>query len=172
MSTDTKPYSGESLTASVIQIAQGQVGQQEDPKGTNRGPMIDQYLASVGLVPGYSWCQAFVHWCYEQAAIQHNQTNPVVKTAGVLDCWNRTAVQFKITKTEALQHPGLLTPGCQFIISYGGGAGHTGIIVQIEGDVLHTIEGNSNKNGGREGYEVVTHCRGIDDRSILGFIKY
>jgi len=171
-SINAKPYNGESLASSVIEIAQGQVGQQEEPKGTNRGPMIDKYLAAVGLVPGYAWCQAFVYWCYEQAAIAHNQANPVVKTAGVLDCWNRTAAQFKITKAEAQQHPDLLQPGSQFVLSYGGGAGHTGLILKVEGDILHTIEGNSNNTGSREGYEVVIHKRGLHDKSILGFIKY
>jgi len=172
MSINTRPYNGEPIPDTALQIAQTQIGQQEEPKGTNRGPMIDKYLASVGLVPGYAWCQAFVHWCYEQAAQQLAQVNPVVKTAGVLDCWNRTAVQFKITKSEALQHPELLKPGYQFILSYGGGAGHTGIILSVEGNIIHTIEGNSNNGGSREGYEVVMHRRGIDDKSVLGFIKY
>ena len=54
------------LAAAALRYAQSQVGQREQPKGSNRGPMVDKYLASVGLQPGYAWCQAFVYWCYLQ----------------------------------------------------------------------------------------------------------
>lgn len=161
-----------SLAGLALQIAQGQLGQSEQPKGSNSGPMIDAYLKAVGLHPGYAWCQAFMYWCYEQAALQLKQHNPVVKTAGAIDCWNRTAVQFKITKEEAQCHTAILKPGDQFILSFGNGTGHTGIIEKIDGNTLHTIEGNSNNNGSREGYEVVRHTRTLQDKLLLGFIKY
>ena len=46
----------------ALQIAQGQLGQSEQPMGSNRGPMVNEYLKAVGLNPGYAWCQAFVYW--------------------------------------------------------------------------------------------------------------
>lgn len=161
-----------SLATLALQIAQGQLGQCEEPKGSNSGSMVDKYLQSVGLNAGYAWCQAFVHWCYEQAAEQLKQENPVVKTAGAIDCWNKTAIQFRITREEAWKHPVSLKPGDQFIMNYGHGAGHTGIIEKIEGSILYTIEGNSNNDGSREGYEVVQHKRSLNDKLLLGFIKY
>lgn len=160
------------LATLALQIAQGQVGQREQPVCSNSGPMVDAYLQSVGLKPGYAWCQAFVHWCYQQAALQLKQQNPVVKTAGVMDCWNKTAVQFKITNAAAQQHSDLVLPGYQILLSYGGGEGHTGLIEKIEGRQLHTIEGNSNNNGSREGFEVVRRMRTLEDKLLLGFIKY
>lgn len=161
-----------SLATLALQIAQGQLGQCEDPKGSNTGPMVDKYLAAMGLQPGYAWCQAFVYWCYEQAATQLRQNNTVIRTAGALDCWNKTATQFRISKKEAWAHPVLLKPGDQFILNYGHGLGHTGIIEKIEGSILHTIEGNSNNDGSREGYEVVRHKRSLNDKLLLGFIKH
>lgn len=161
-----------SLATLALQIAQGQLGQREKPMGSNRGPMIDQYLAAVGLNPGYAWCQAFVYWCYLQAAEQLNISNPVVRTAGVLNCWNKTAIQFKLTKIEALKDTSLIHPGCQFILNYGKGMGHTGIVERVKGQTIYTVEGNSNSDGSREGYAVVRQKRNINSALLAGFIKY
>lgn len=168
------------LAVLALQIAQGQVGQAEIPKGSNSGPMVDEYLRSVGLKPGYAWCQAFVYWCYEQAAGQLDLPNPVFKTAGVQDCWNRTTGRnhtVGLVKADAKQRPGLIRPGDQFILSFGAGRGHTGLVEQVvtskeRGVILHTVEGNSNGDGSREGYEVVRHVRNLNDKVLVGFIKY
>ena len=169
------------IAALALGVAIGQVGQQEEPKGSNSGPMVDQYLHSVGLHRGYAWCQAFVHWCYDQAAQQGGRANPVAKTAGVHDCWNKAGNSSagdpgnhfrKVTKSEAVASPQLVTPGCQFILLFGNGAGHTGLVEKLEGTALYTVEGNSNNNGSREGYEVVRHKRSLTDEALAGFICY
>ena len=160
------------IIALALHTAQGQVGQSEVPKGSNSGPMVDKYLRSVGLSPGYPWCQAFVHWCYEQAATEHNVDNPVTKTAGVQDCWNHTLPARRILAERVLHEPAIVCPGDQFILLFGNGNGHTGIVEKVEGQILHTIEGNSNINGGREGYQVVRHQRSITEPALKGFIHY
>lgn len=160
------------LAQLALQTAISQLGVSEQPVGSNSGPMVNEYLRSVGLNPGYAWCQAFVYWCYKQAAEQRKENNPVIKIAGVLGCWNRTATEFKITKEEALKSPTQLKPGDQFVLNFGKGTGHTGIIESIDGQQIHTIEGNSNTDGSREGYEVVRHLRNLNDKALLGFIKY
>jgi hypothetical protein len=161
------------IATCALEAAVTQLGQMEVPKGSNKGPMVDQYLASVGLKPGFAWCQAFVHWCFEQSAIGFGG-NPVVKTAGVLDCWNRTATTKKVFALEAKAKPELLEAGMQFIMTFGHGTGHTGLIesVDVAKRTIHTIEGNSNNDGSREGYEVVRHERRIDDVHFCGFIRY
>ena len=160
----------------AVDIAVGQIGQMENPKGSNRGPMVDQYLQSVGLHPGYAWCMSFVYWCYLEAARAMLIDTPVVKTGGVLNCWNLTSASKKLTMVEAISRPELIVPGTQFIMEFGHGTGHTGIVERVErtdkGVVLHTIEGNSNNDGSREGYEVVRHVRNIDARGMKGFIRY
>ena len=56
-----------------------------------------------------------------------------------------------------------------FIMDYGKGLGHTGFVERIEGSKIHTIEGNTNDTGSREGYEV---CRRVRDISkCKGFIR-
>jgi hypothetical protein len=165
-----------SLAILVLQVAQGQVGQAENPKGSNSGPMVNKYLEATGLQPGYAWCQAFVYWCYNEVARHLARSNPVVKTASVTECWNKTAAKRKIAKAAAQKTPELLQPGQQFILLFGNNTGHTGIIERIEntkaGIVLHTIEGNSNEDGGREGYAVVRHLRKLEEKALAGFIRY
>jgi hypothetical protein len=48
--------------------------------------------------------------------------------------------------------------------------GHTGIVESVEGDYVHTIEGNTNEDGSREGYEVARRKSLI--KSIHGFLRY
>ena len=57
-----------SLKLSSLKIATSQLGVQEEPRGSNDGPEVSQYLKAVGLAPGYSWCMAFVYWCAAKAA--------------------------------------------------------------------------------------------------------
>jgi hypothetical protein len=165
----------------ALRYAITQLGQQENPIGSNRGPMVNEYLKSVGLNPGYAWCQAFVHWCYGQAAAELKIVNPVVRTGGVVDCWNRTAVNFKVLAEQAKDGLASIDPGDQVIFRHSNGAGHTGIIEKLSwldgahherGMVMHTIEGNTNNDGSREGYEVERKVRKFSDSALLGFIKY
>ena len=61
---------------------------------SNRGAEIDGYLRDVGLNPAkgsLAWCVAFTHFCYKTAAESLGMKNPHIKTAGVLDHWNRAA---------------------------------------------------------------------------------
>ena len=156
----------------ALSIAISQLGQQEQPKGSNSGPMVDKYLKSVGLAPGFAWCQAFVHYCYEQAAAQMNVTCPVLRTAGVADCWNRSDATKKHAAKDLKADASKIVPGAQFILVFAGGTGHTGMIERVDGNVLHTIEGNSNTDGSREGYEVVRHVRHLTDNALKGCIIY
>jgi len=165
------------LGIKALELAIEQVGQCEQPKGSNSGPMVDEYLRAAGLGPGYAWCQAFVYWCYTKACAELQIPNPMVKTAGVRDCWNRSTDCKRVGKTDAVENPACIKPGDQFILFMAGGSGHTGIVeqaVQDENDnwVLHTIEGNSNNNGSREGYAVVRHKRMLTDKALQGFIRY
>lgn len=159
-----------SVPGRALDIAISQLGVTEQPKGSNKGKEVERYLASVGLKGGYAWCQAFVFWCFEQAGKSLDAPNPVVRSAGVLDCWNRTANGKKLLKVDLEQRPELIYPGSQFIMKFGNGTGHTGIIERMEGFIAHTIEGNTNDEGSREGYEVCRKIRHV--KEFVGVIRY
>lgn len=158
------------LLSKVLEIAASQVGVLEDPPGSNRGPQVEQYLASAGCVPGDPWCASFVYWCFREASKDLNISNPLVRTGSCIDHWNRTRGK-KTTRLKAVNNPSLIHPGSVFIIDHGGGKGHTGIVKSINSGYIQTIEGNTNISGSREGLGVAELNRKINTISA-GFIDY
>lgn len=158
------------LLTETLKVAITQIGVMEDPPGSNKGPQVNAYLASVGLPPGLFWCAAFVYWCFDKAAVNIGKANPLVKTGHVMTHWNKTTGK-KITMNEAVNKPSLIKPGHIFILNTGGSAGHTGLVEKVEGGIIHTIEGNSNNSGSRNGIGVFRLQRKIA-KINRGFIEY
>ena len=156
------------ISAKALDIATGQLGVRE--KGSaNSGPQVDLYLKSVGLKPGYPWCMAFVYWCYNHAAGTLHVPNFLIRTAGVLHQWNEQQPTRKIVLDKVLRNPAIIYPGAVFIMDYGKGTGHTGLVEKIQGGIVYSIEGNTNDEGSREGFEVCRRTRKLT--SIKGFIQ-
>lgn len=141
-------------TAKAINYAKTQVGVKES--GKNRGVEVEKYLKSVGLGGGFAWCVAFVHYCFQQA----NKINPFPKTAGVHDAWNKL-------KANRISEP---ENNCLFFIDTGGGFGHMGFVLSVDGDTLTTIEGNTNSGGSRDGEGVYLRTRKKSTIN-LGYVK-
>lgn len=150
------------LQQKALDIAISQLGVQEAPGHKNSGNDVEKYLKSVGLGPGFSWCMAFVYWCHIQAAEAMGRKVLMYKTGGVLEQWRQRKTNYKVITPQ---------PGDVFIMDYGKGQGHTGIVVKVNEDgTIDTIEGNTNDDGSREGYEV---CRRKRPRSkILGYLRF
>lgn len=142
----------------ALEIAKTQISVRE-ATGHNDGDQVEKYLKSIGLSKGYSWCMAFVYWCFDQAAAKLQVANPLHRTGGVLAQWNARP-------TLRVHDP---EPGDIFIMDYGRGLGHTGIVTAVHGDVVDTIEGNTNGGGSREGDGVYPRTRKI--KSIRGFLR-
>jgi cell wall-associated NlpC family hydrolase len=162
---------GNDLRDKALQVAISQIGVMEQPAGSNKGPEVSLYLATVGLDPGFYWCMAFVYWCYNEAAKQLGRKNPLVKTAGCQDHWNRTEAK-KVLRDQAIANPGLIKPGSIFIIKTGKTSGHTGIVEKVEGGFIHTIEGNSNPAGSSNGIGVFRIRHRKINSINLGFVVY
>ena len=151
------------LSESALKIAASLIGQKENPPGSNWGVPVQDYLARVGITFPASWCAAFVYWCFDEAAIAARVHNPVYRTAGVLNLWNHC-------QGNRTMIPG---PGDIFIMDFGKGLGHTGIVESVdEKGLIHTIEGNSNMDGSRNGYEVVRHLRNSQGPKMKGFLSF
>jgi hypothetical protein len=177
-SVPTVDTAADPLLAAALAVAALEVGTMEEPPGSNRGPEVDAYLRSVGLDPtqgSFPWCAAFVHFCFAKAAKQLGRKNPLARTAGVLDHWERAQrTATTITAAKAHLHEELVQPGHIFIIDTGnpGGDGHTGIVAEIAAGKLVTIEGNTNDGGSREGVGVFRReSRRVRDVNV-GFIDY
>ena len=166
------------VLARVLEVAAGEVGVLEDPPGSNRGERVEQYQRGVGVDPGEPWCVAFVFFCFATAAQALGVDNPMVtkrtKTGSVVELWNlaRANGVNTITHDEALDDPSRVQPGMVFIISTGGGHGHTGLVTRVAGGKLETIEGNTNDGGSREGIGVFRRTGRTVNGINRGFINF
>lgn len=152
------------LSQLSLQIAIGEIGKEEIPRGSNWGEHVEKYLHSVGINFPASWCMALMYWCVDQASHKLGMPNPLFKTGGVLSQWHNSS-KLQVSKDHA-------QPGDIFIMNYGKGLGHTGIIETVEGVNFHTVEGNTNDTGSREGYEVCRKIRTISNPKIIGCLTF
>lgn len=171
------------LMLQALALSSGQVGQMEVPLRSNRGPMVDEFLRAADIDPTHGtpatrpWCMAFVYWCFRQAGRSLEESNPLPQTAGCLDHWNRArniAGAVRVNATAAYADPSLIKPGLIFILDFGGGHGHTGIVEKLQiGGRLSTIEGNTNDTGSSDGVGVFRlERRKLNDAALKGFVDY
>lgn len=172
--------SDDELLHAALKIAQAEQAAEvrEVRPPMNRGPRVDEYQTRTGLklktgADGFAWCACFLYWCFDEAAKKLSRKNPVIKTAGCQDHWNRARLAeiSQITGTRATQNPDRVKPGMIFIMAFGGGAGHTGIVESVQGGFITTIEGNSNNQGSRDGFGVFRLTRKVNSIN-RGFIDY
>lgn len=153
------------LSDKAVEIAISQIGKEENPRGSNwgkTGDPVPQYLASVGIDFPAAWCMALMYWCFKGAAEALGVPNPLLKTGKVLAEWaGRPRNQVKVPAVGDL-----------FVMDFGHELGHIGIIEKIDPDgALHTIEGNTNTDGSREGYEVERKTR-KQGGPIIGYLRF
>ncbi|HEX8215541.1 MAG TPA: CHAP domain-containing protein [Allosphingosinicella sp.] len=171
-----QPTTSGGLAVSALGIAVSQLGVMEVPLGSNRGPIVDQYLRSTGTALGSYWCMAFIFWCFREAAAGAGVANPFPRTAGCIDAWSRvrrSQPQRLISRAAAMNNPSLVRPGHVFILDYGKGLGHTGFVRQSFNGPLRSIEGNTNPTGSSNGLGVFElNRRKITDPRLRGFIDF
>ena len=160
----------------VIDIAASQIGVVEQPRGSNRGPEVDVYIRAAGLNPAedsFPWCVCFLYWVFGQAAKVKGNENPLPKTAGVIALWNlarRTEAQV-VHKSEVSAQT--VKPGMVFLLDLGGGKGHAGLVIEVRGDHVITIEGNTNPGGSSDGFGVFRRdARPLTTGVLLGYLDF
>ena len=163
------------LLAGALRIAAAEEARKvrEVPRNSNRGPDVDEYLQRAGCPPGNAWCCAFVYWCIDKSAKELRHRNPMVRTAGCLDHWQRATARGanRFTTARALGNLDLIHPGVIFVMNHGGGFGHTGFVEEVSGGMLTTLEGNTDASKTREGGGVYRLRRKIAEVN-KGFLDY
>lgn len=147
------------LSDKVIKAAQAYLGKQE--KTGNAGfkdPVFEQKMRAVGFQTGHSWCAYFTElvWMEALAGIDH------VKYRSLSKLFSPSAVAtFANFKASGLFLTGTTPkPGAVAIWRYGTGwSGHAGIVETVAPGSFTSIEGNTNDEGSREGYEVARRKR-------------
>jgi len=157
------------LVEATLGFARGEVGARE--VGPNTGPEVEKYQRATGNKPGDAYCMSYCYWCYDQGSKKISVKNPLIKTAGVLDHWERAPEWAKISADAVLDDITLVKPGAIFIIDHGNGYGHGGLVLAASTDGLDTFEGNTNKRGVRDGQGVYQRARRFSEIN-KGYIDY
>ncbi len=128
-------------------LAKSLIGVREGIKN-NTGTDVIKYLKYVGINVPTPWCAAFVSWVFKMGG----QTEP--KTA-----WSPSLFPASRLARDALKGNviGIYFPTLKRI-------GHCGIIVDTRGNLIYSVEGNTNGVGSREGdgvYKRIRHKRSI-----------
>jgi hypothetical protein len=139
--------------------------------GQNRGPWVRLYMQGNDGTQ-WAWCAGFVKFLMKQAE-ETCQMSHVI--AGSFSC-DSFAAQARHTGNlieEAAISKGRvnfseLTAASVFLVRRTSTDWtHTGIVTQFHDDYFDTIEGNTNDDGNREGYEVCERARGYKGKDFI-----
>ncbi len=124
---------GSGAGARVLAAAETQVGQSEQPPGSNDGPAIQAYRSAVpGSQPGDPWCAEFVSWAAAQAGTPLGDGGTGFRSVAALTDW--AAQTGRLLPAGSTPQPGDL-------ILFGDR--HVGIVKAVEPDgTIDTVEGN------------------------------
>jgi hypothetical protein len=133
---------------------------------SNMGPWVRAYMdGNEGKE--WAWCLGFVQTILDQAysTLDRSFLDIMPKTVGCDVLGDYGKLHNKLLVNSVLRNQqGQAKKGDAFLIAHMGyGWSHTGIVTDVIGTQVHTIEGNTNENGSPEGFEV---RRKIRDFSI------
>jgi hypothetical protein len=150
------------LIERVLAIAALEVGVSEEPKGSNRGPRVEQYQRATGYQFPVPWCLCFCYWCVAKACKALGFKNPLMQTGDcdALMAWAKRNGRLHLAPKR----------GDIALLVRGNDAYHAFFVVEVGPRSIETIEGNSNVGGSREGYAVVRRRRALG--SPMRFVRF
>jgi hypothetical protein len=129
--------------------------------GQNCGPWVRLYMdGNEGA--SWPWCAGFACFCLEQAAETLGVALPITPSFSCDSLAASAKQQGRFLPPPGPADRTRIGPGSLFLSRRTSTDWvHTGIVVSVEGDYFRTIEGNTNDEGSREGYEVCARIRGF-----------
>ncbi len=119
----------------IVAIAESQLGQTEQPPGSNESPAITQYRsATAGAIPGAPWCAYFASWAARQAGEPLGEQGQGLGSVSEIWSWAESSGRAIPNGPGVVPKPGDL-------IVFGDE--HVGIVRGVLPDgQIQTIEGN------------------------------
>lgn len=156
------PANGRNLSRMMVAYAQQHLRQHpREVGGQNRGPWVRLYMkGSEGNA--FPWCAGFATYILGRACETLDVTPPLKYT---MSCDNLAKDGKRkntfVNNTRSRVTHTAIKPGSIFLVKKTEGDWiHTGIVLKAEEETFQTIEGNTNDEGSREGYEVCKRTRG------------
>ncbi len=121
--------------ARIVAVAESQLGQTEQPPGSNEGPAIAQYRsATAGAMPGAPWCAYFASWAARQAGEPIGEGGQGAGAVSEVWSWAQS------TGRAIPNGPGVVPQPGDLIVF---GDEHVGIVRDVlPNGQIQTIEGN------------------------------
>jgi hypothetical protein len=141
-SATASPLSAEGLNGQtgggasrILAAAESQIGQAEQPPGSNESPVIAEYrAATAGAAPGEPWCAYFASWAARQAGEPLGAQGEGLGSVSAIWSWAQGSGRAVPNGPGVVPKPGDL-------IVFGGE--HVGIVKGVLGDgSIQTVEGN------------------------------
>jgi hypothetical protein len=127
----------------AIAVARGEIGQAEQPPGSNDSPRIAQYRSAVAGAGAGPWCADFVSWAARQGGSPLGDNGEGFQSVSALYEWAQRSGR-AVPASAGPPQPGDL-------IVWGGE--HVGIVEAVDRDgTIHTIEGNSSDQVSQRSY--------------------
>lgn len=135
--------------------------------GQNRGPWVRLYMDGHEG-EAWPWCAGFACFVLKQACATLGVPVPISASFSC-DSLAASAKDGGIFVTEAHARNGTrVSPGDLFLSRRTASDWvHTGIVLRATDEIFETIEGNTNDEGSREGYEVCQRLRGYDKKDFI-----
>jgi len=139
--------------------------------GDNRGPWVRAYM-NGNDGPGWFWCAGFVTFLLSQATLQLGVAMPI---PGSISCDTLAAQARKAnryvsgtTLEKGKAAPDALGKCFIFLVRRSSSDWtHTGLGFNLQGNTFSTIEGNTNDDGGRNGFEVCSRTRSVPEKDFI-----
>jgi hypothetical protein len=119
----------------IVAAAESQIGQTEQPPGSNESPAIAEYrAATAGAAPGEPWCAYFASWAARQAGTPLGAQGEGLGSVSAIWSWAQGA-------GRAVPNGPGVTPKPGDLIVFGDE--HVGVVRSVLPDgSVQTIEGN------------------------------
>jgi hypothetical protein len=129
------PTSAGGAGEQIVRVAESQLGQTEQPPGSNESPAIALYrTATAGAIPGAPWCAYFASWAARQAGEPLGAGGEGLGSVAQIWSWAQSS-------GRAIPNGPGVSPQPGDLIVFGDE--HVGIVKEVlpNGDIA-TIEGN------------------------------
>ena len=152
----------------VVAYAEQHLGQHpREVGGQNKGPWVRLYMQG-NEGSDWPWCAGFISFILKQACRTLNVPLPIQTSSSCDSLAFSAKEQGLFLKESEAKEKNAIALGSLFLVRRTPTDWiHTGIVLLAEEDIFHSIEGNTNDDGDREGYEV---CRRIRNYASKDFI--
>lgn len=157
----------DNLSAAVLAVAQKHLAEHPvEVGGDNKGPWVRLYMkGNEGTA--WFWCAGFVSFVLQQACWQQQQKMPI---PGSFSC-DLLASQGKAVGWFVPEKQASMIKQDQILIFLNRKSNsdwiHTGLGFDMQDGVFQTIEGNTNNDGSRNGYEVCQRTRTVKGKDFV-----